>query len=144
MSQNEHHKQNYNNKLIFLLANLSYFIYESHLIYLNISKSAMSSVDYVMVVNLVGLYIGVTSLFLINMFIAVLSNTVSRVYEKATGFIQFQKAVEIVKEEKAMSLKERSYVIKLINKSYNPFYGDPNHIDIGDIKDRKIMEMDEH
>jgi hypothetical protein len=74
----------------------------------------MNSIDNKITNPLVGFYIGFTSLVLINVFIALLSATFTRVYEKAEAEIMFQRAIEIYKIEKSMSFDERKKNIKTL------------------------------
>ena len=86
-----------------------------------LDEANMNLIDPGMKNPLIGAYIGVTTLVLINMFIALLSTTFSRVFGKAEAYIIFQRATEILNKEKSMSYSERKDHVEYIRKIGNPY-----------------------
>lgn len=97
----------------------------------------MQSIDYVMTNPLIGAYIGFTSLILINIFTAILTNTVNRVWETSVAFVTLQRALMIVNEEKSWSYSQRKFHNKFINEKCCP-YIDENYNDSTISTDNKI------
>jgi hypothetical protein len=81
----------------------------------------MNSIDDQITNPLIGTYVGLTSLVLANIFIALLSATFNRVFEKAEAYIIFQRAMEILSKEKSMSYDQRKDHIKFIRKIGSPY-----------------------
>ena len=96
----------------------------------------MALVDDVMTNPLIGAYIAVTALILLNIFIAILTNTVNRVYEKAVAYIVLQRAIEIVNEEKSWTFKDRRDHIRFLNQNCNPYNDETYHELITSTDDR--------
>jgi hypothetical protein len=59
----------------------------------------MNSIDNVMTDFLIGLYLGLTTLLMINIFIALLTTTFNRVYDKSRAYFLLQRAIEILNYE---------------------------------------------
>jgi hypothetical protein len=59
----------------------------------------MNSIDNVMTDFLIGLYLGLTTLLMINIFIALLTTTFNRVYDKSRAYFLLQRAIEILNFE---------------------------------------------
>ena len=89
-----------------------------------------------MVNPLIGSYVGITSLVLANIFIALLSATFQRVYEKAEAYIVLQRGIEILNTEKSMSFDKRKKHIEFINKIGSPFTDSRYNETITSIDDR--------
>jgi peptidoglycan hydrolase CwlO-like protein len=56
---------------------------------------------------LIGAYIGITTLLLVNIFIAMLTSTFSRVHDSSKAFFVLQRAIEIVRLENRLSSSKR-------------------------------------
>ena len=84
----------------------------------------MGQIDSVMINPLIGAYIGFTSLILINIFTAILTNTVNRVWETSQAFVALQRALVIVNEEKSWSNQERKIHNKYLEENCNPYTDD--------------------
>jgi hypothetical protein len=84
----------------------------------------MATVDTVMTNPLIGAYIGFTMLILLNIFIAILTNTVNRVWETSQAFVTLQRALVIMNEEKSWSNDERKIHNKYLQEKCNPYIDD--------------------
>ena len=83
----------------------------------------MNLIDDQLTNPLVGFYIGFTGLLLVNILVALLASTVTRVYEQAVAYNVYLRAKEILNKEKAWSYEERAYHIKYIrNAACNPYF----------------------
>lgn len=59
----------------------------------------MNYFDNVMTDFLIGLYIGLTALLMVNIFIALLTTTFKRVYDKSRAYFLLQRSIEILNFE---------------------------------------------
>ena len=59
----------------------------------------MNSIDNVMTDFLIGLYIGLTTLLMVNIFIALLTTTFNRVYESSRAYFLLQRSIESLNHE---------------------------------------------
>jgi hypothetical protein len=59
----------------------------------------MNYIDNVMTDFLIGLYIGLTALLMVNIFIALLTATFNRVYDKSRAYFLLQRAIELLNFE---------------------------------------------
>ncbi len=98
----------------------------------------LSKIDKLMLNPLIGAYVGITALVLTNIFIALLSATFQRVYEKAEAYIILQRGIEIINTEKSMSLDQRKKHIKFINKIGSPYTDNRYNETITSFEDRII------
>ena len=64
----------------------------------------MYKIDKDFTATYIGFYIGIMGLIFLNIFIALISSTFSRVYDKAEAYITFQRADEILKREILMQM----------------------------------------
>ena len=95
----------------------------------------MYKIDSSLTAPLIAIYIALMGIVLINLFIALISASLSRIYDKAEAFMTFQRASEILKVERSMEnkipLNPFSKLLKhfcwtkilvLGGKTYNDFY----------------------
>ena len=85
---------------------------------------------------LIGSYVGLTALVLANIFIALLSATFQRVYEKAEAYIKLQRGIEILNKEKSMSYDEKKRHIHYLNKIGSPYVDSRYNETITSVEDR--------
>ena len=118
----------------------AYFLYRLTFGY-DLDESSMNLIDNKMTDAFIGTYIGITALVFVNIFIALLSATFNRVYEKAEAFIIFQRAIEILHKEKAMSNAERRRHVQTIRQQCNPYVDRKYNEIITNVDDRmKLLE----
>ena len=98
----------------------------------------LSKIDKLMLNPLIGSYVGITALVLANIFIALLSATFQRVYEKAEAYIILQRGIEILNTEKSMSYEARKRHIIFINKIGSPYIDSRYNETITSLEDRII------
>jgi hypothetical protein len=104
--------------------------------------NTMATVDTVMTNPLIGAYIGFTMLILLNIFIAILTNTVNRVWETSQAFVTLQRALVIMNEEKSWSNDERKIHNKYLQERCNP-YNDDTYNDYTFTTDDKIELLEQ-
>ena len=81
----------------------------------------MNLIDSSVTSPFVGTYIGLAALVLVNIFIAQLSATFTRVYDQAEAYIIFQRAIEILNKEKSMTFYERRQHVNFLREKCNPY-----------------------
>ena len=69
----------------------------------------MYKIDKDFTATYIGFYIGIMGLIFLNIFIALISSTFTRVYDKAEAYITFQRADEILKTEILMQMGYKYY-----------------------------------
>jgi hypothetical protein len=99
-------------------------------------ETELSQIDDLMMNPLIGSYVGITSLVLANIFIALLSATFQRVYEKAEAYIILQRGIEILNKEKSMSYEEKKRHIQYINRIGSPYIDNRYNETITSMEDR--------
>ena len=72
-----------------------------------ISSENTDKVDPIMTYILIALYVGITVLVTVNIFIAMLTHTFNRVYQSSKAYFVFQRANEIIRRENNMNEKIR-------------------------------------
>ena len=102
----------------------------------------MQLIDNVMTNPLIGAYIGFTSLILVNIFIAILTNTVNRVWEKAVAYVVLQRALVIVSQEKAWHQDQHKDHAKYLRDKCCPYIDETYH-EIITSADDKINSLEE-
>ena len=81
----------------------------------------MNLIDEVITNPLVGIYCGITFLVLVNILVALLAGSVMRIYDHAVVYTVFQRAVDILNDEKSFSNDDRIFHIEYLqSKSCNP------------------------
>ncbi len=83
----------------------AYYLYRTTFGY-ELNETAMNSIDESLTFAFVGSYIGLTTLVLVNIFIAQLTTTFARLYKNAESYHYFKKAIEILESEKWVILLE--------------------------------------
>lgn len=73
---------------------------------------------------LIGFYVGLTTLLMVNIFIALLTSTFTRVHDSSKAYFILQRAIEIVKIENRLSEEKRyDHLVKLrkdyVDKKYS-------------------------
>lgn len=81
----------------------------------------MNLIDPIMYPILTGTYIGLTTLLLINIFIAMLSSTFQRLYDNSKANMLLQRAIEIVSIEQILSYSQRLKNYNQFLKKCNPY-----------------------
>jgi hypothetical protein len=81
----------------------------------------MNSIDSIMYPILTGTYLGLTTLLLVNIFIAMLSTTFQRLYDNSKANMLLQRAIEIVSIEQILSYNHRMNNYKKFTKDCNPY-----------------------
>lgn len=92
----------------------------------DIPRDDLNKVDDIMTDILVGTYIGVTTLLMVNIFIALLTSTFSRVHDSSKAYFILQRAMEILRVENRLSVNKKfNHLIKLrddyVDKSFSAF-----------------------
>lgn len=82
--------------------------------------AGMRSIDPVMAYILVGMWLGLSAILMLNLFIALLSDTFQRIYDNAKANAVMQKAINIVGIEEGLSHKRREKFRKYIHESCAP------------------------
>ena len=83
----------------------------------SLDETNMGLVDDIMTNILIGTFLGFTALVLVNIFIAILTNTVNRVWEKAVAYVILQRACVIVSQEKGWSYDQHKDHVKYLTES---------------------------
>jgi hypothetical protein len=87
-----------------------------------LNETTMHSINESATYSLVGIYIGLGTLLLVNIFIAQLSTTFARLYENAESYHYFKKAIEILEREKIWNKVDRKQFKSTFRSYYNPTY----------------------
>jgi hypothetical protein len=69
----------------------------------------LNILDPIMTNILIGAYIGVTTLLLVNIFIALLTSTFTRVHDSSKAFFVLQRAIEVINRENRPSFLDTRY-----------------------------------
>ena len=87
----------------------------------SLDETNMGLVDDIMTNILIGTFLGFTALVLVNIFIAILTNTVNRVWEKAVAYVILQRACVIVSQEKGWSYDQHKDHVKYLTENCCPY-----------------------
>ena len=98
----------------------------------------MNQIDPIMSDILVGLYVGIVLLTLVNIFIAMLSSTFERVRHSAKAYFLMQRAVIILTVELQLTEKRRIKLLNRLNKRHEED-GEENFLD--DEEDPTFVQM---
>ena len=108
------------------------------------SEDQMNQIDPFMTSPLIGAYIGLMALILVNIFIALLSAIFERVHDKADGYTGLQRANEIVEIEFLLPKKYfiKSLILRLffINPKCSAYWRTDEYNPYKDSK-RKTVEL---
>jgi hypothetical protein len=107
-----------------------------------LDEDNMGKVDDSMTNLLVGTYIGFTSLILVNIFIAILTNTVNRVWEKAVAYVILQRAYVIVSQEKGWTYAQHKNHVNYLHENCCP-YIDQKYNETVNNTDDKIANLED-
>jgi hypothetical protein len=78
----------------------------------------MNQVDNIMTDILIGVYIGITALIMVNIFIALLTSTFNVVHDSSKAFFLLQRAIEVIHIENKLGRRARYNHLKKLEKSY--------------------------
>ena len=87
-------------------------------------EDQMYKIDYAMTTPLITIYIAIMTLLFLNLFIALLSSTLTSIQEKAEKYLFYQRAVVILGIEQTMKKFACLNINLWSEKKYNPFIDD--------------------
>jgi hypothetical protein len=116
-----------------------------------IDKQETDKVDKTMTYILIGSYLGITTLVMVNIFIAVLTHTFNSVSDDSKAHFVLQRAIEVVNNENKLSDAKRCAHLAQMRKNFidtsfslmNPLKVDSGGDDEGDPVKQAIKEMQE-
>jgi phage-related holin len=98
-----------------------------------IEKAETDRVDSTMTYVLIGSYLGITTLVMVNIFIAVLVHTFNEVSEDSKAHFVLQRAIEVVNNENKLSVEKRHKYLSKLRMNYvdTSFSLNPLKVDSG-------------
>lgn len=78
----------------------------------------MNLSDDVMAEILIGSYMGLTTLLMVNIFIALLTSTFTRVHESSKAYFVLQRATEIIRIENKMNPQDKYKHLMVLSRDY--------------------------
>ena len=96
--------------------------------------------DNVLTDPLIGFYLGFTSLITVNIFIALLNSTFSRVHDQSKAYFIMQRAAEVLENEHKMNRADYKKHLESLQKSYEDSKTSSLLLNVDNLKQNLINE----